>query len=254
MSRKYYSVRTGKYQPGADLNLQLLKDLFWSVFKTFQDNQYFDEAFGYDCVDAGHVVGTMGEDIELQFFRALRKRNKWPISQSLATYTEEDLFDVIELLHDNISKPLDGTFHSYNGCGMHYETFDRPAGQGEFRAEINALLADYSGSYILSEKGEIRSKAEKGFQTLVKRKLPGAKNKELNDSIDDAISLFQRHHSSLTDRHNAVRMLMDVLEELRPKLKSVLTKRDEADLFQIANEFGIRHKNDRQKNDYDRAL
>jgi hypothetical protein len=138
-------------------------------------------------------------------------------------------------------------------AGMHHETFDRLAGQSELRAETNALLADYSGSYILSEKGEIRSKAEKGFQTLVTRKLPGARNKELNDSVDEAISLFQRHHSSLTDRHNAVRML-DVLEQLRPKLKSALTKRDEADLFQIGNEFGIRHKNDKQKNEYDRAL
>jgi hypothetical protein len=196
----------------------------------------------------------LGEDVELQFFKALRKKNKWPISQHLTSYTEEDLFDVIELLHDNISKPLEGIFHSYNDCGMHYQTFDKLAGQAEFRSQINELLTDYPGTYVLAEIGEIRSKADRGFQRLVTRKLPEPSNKELNESIDDAISLFQRHHSSLSDRHNAVRMLMDTLEQLRPKLRTVLTKRDEADLFQIANEFGIRHKNDKQKNDYDRAL
>ena len=42
-----------------------------------------------------------------------------------------------------------------------------------------------------------------------------------------------------------------MLEYLRPQLKSVLTKKDDAALFQIANEFGIRHHNPTQKTDYD---
>jgi len=46
-------------------------------------------------------------------------------------------------------------------------------------------------------------------------------------------------------------MLADILESLRPKLKLVLTHKDEDDLFNIANNFGIRHKNERQKTDYD---
>jgi hypothetical protein len=49
-------------------------------------------------------------------------------------------------------------------------------------------------------------------------------------------------------------MLADVLESLRPRLKSVISSRDEGDLFNIANNFGIRHKNDRQKTKYDENL
>jgi hypothetical protein len=46
-------------------------------------------------------------------------------------------------------------------------------------------------------------------------------------------------------------MLVDILESLRPKLKNVISTKDEDDLFNIANNFGIRHKNERQKIDYD---
>lgn len=42
-------------------------------------------------------------------------------------------------------------------------------------------------------------------------------------------------------------------QTLRPQVKGVLTKKDEGALFIIANEFGIRHHNDRQKTDYDPA-
>src|SRR5579884_2646323 len=248
MKRRYYSVRTGKHKPGTELSLQLLKDLFWAVYHDFDKKQYFDQAFGFECVDAGHVEGSI-TDVPLFFFRSLRKNNLWPIGQHLARYSEEDLFDVIELLHDVISKPLDGTMHSWNDCGMHYKTFDSAVGQEEFRSEINDILGDYPGSYRLANNGEIRSRGEKGFEKLLSRKLPPQAQEDVGELFEEAIGLFLRHHSSLTDRHNAVRMLADILEQLRPSLKSVLTKRDEADLFEIVNNFGIRHNNDRQKND-----
>jgi hypothetical protein len=37
-------------------------------------------------------------------------------------------------------------------------------------------------------------------------------------------------------------------------LKNVITKNDEGDLFNIANNFAIRHDNEEQKTSYDRAL
>jgi hypothetical protein len=48
--------------------------------------------------------------------------------------------------------------------------------------------------------------------------------------------------------------LADVLEFLRPKLKEVLKSGDEKDLFNIANNFGLRHHNQRQKTQYDRPI
>ena len=42
-----------------------------------------------------------------------------------------------------------------------------------------------------------------------------------------------------------------MLEYLRPQLKDVLHSKDEGDLFNIANNFAIRHHNDRQRGNYD---
>jgi hypothetical protein len=63
-----------------------------------------------------------------------------------------------------------------------------------------------------------------------------------------------RHGSTLDDRRQAVRDLADVLEYLRPKVKVLLTSKDDSDLFNIANNFGVRHHNDKQKTTYDAAL
>lgn len=57
-----------------------------------------------------------------------------------------------------------------------------------------------------------------------------------------------------SDRRDAVRDLADVLESLRSEAKTVLTKRDEADLFNLANNFGIRHFNAQQKMEYDQDI
>lgn len=45
-----------------------------------------------------------------------------------------------------------------------------------------------------------------------------------------------------------------ITEYLRPKVKVLLTSSDERDLFNIANNFGVKHHNDKQKTTYDAAL
>jgi hypothetical protein len=72
--------------------------------------------------------------------------------------------------------------------------------------------------------------------------------------VNAASNKFRRYKSSIDEKRDAVRDLADVLEFLRPQLASVLTSKDEADLFNIANNFGIRHHNAKQKDDYDKEI
>jgi hypothetical protein len=58
----------------------------------------------------------------------------------------------------------------------------------------------------------------------------------------------------MDERRDAIRDLADVLEYLRPQLKAVLNKKDEAAIFEIANNFGIRHHNQSQRTDYDKPI
>lgn len=250
MSRKYYSARKAKNP----LTEEGLKALFRAIFQQLREKQYFDEAFGLHCVDAGWIPGTIGQQPEVYFLRHLRKPNLWPIDEQLDFYSEDDLFDVIELLYDLVSEPLEGTHHSWNNCGMHYSTFNQPSGRATFRSEMNDILSDYKAGYELAENGEIVEKADKGAETLLSAKLPALAGDSIQQRLEEAIALFRRRHASLTDRHSAVRMLADILEELRPRLKVALAKKDEGDLFNIANNFEIRHRNEKQKNQYDRSL
>lgn len=248
VTRTYYSRRKGKLQDPA-IDLQLLRKLFIATYKTFAAKHYFDEAFGTHCTDTGYTPGAAGEDIDMFVFRRLRKQNMYPINSEY--YSEDDIFDWIELLFDLVSKPQDGYYHSWNDCGWHYASYEKSVGRAEFREEINEILADYDGGFELSAAGEVRQLPEEGLEKLVSAPLPATINPTDHDRVMAAIDLFRKRDASSHDRRNAVRMLADVLEPLRSQLNKVITEKDERDLFHVANAFGIRHNRDDQKTQYD---
>lgn len=252
----YYSTRTGKNPAGSKLDLPNLKrkKLYLTVYRSFDTRGHFQEAFGYDCVDAGEVAGSLGEDVAGAILLAVRKDDLWPMLGRLGEYAEDDLFDMIEFIFDHVAKPVEGVFHSYSNCGMHYSTFNSQEGRAEFRTALNPILAAYEQGYVLSEGGEILELPEPGLGPLTDADLPKVDPENIEERVERAVARFRRYRSSLEDRSHALRDLADVLEFLRPKLKAVITSKDEADLFNLANNFGIRHHNDKQKTGYDAAI
>ena len=148
--RRYYSIRTGKHPLGSQLDINLMLRLFANLYNELTEKGYFQEAFGYECIDLGDVPGEVSPDVNAYFILKLRKDKLWPISENYTNYDESDLFDVIELLYDHISKPLSGMYHEYADCGWHYNTFDKEAGRIRYRSRINELLRDYHVGYELS--------------------------------------------------------------------------------------------------------
>lgn len=256
MDRKkpYYSVRTGKNPMTGSLDIDALRDLFKTHFKHFEDEGYFQEHLGFYCVDADFIAGKLGQDLEGALLLALRKRNLTPIILKIPEYKEDDLFDIIEFLYDYCSKPVERTWHGYNQCGWHCSTFHEKSGQAEFRTRMNKILELYEDGYELSEDGEILSIPEKGIKELLNAKLPELNPQNVNARVDAAQKKFRRYRSSYEDRRDAVRDLADVLEYLKPELRTVLNRKDESALFDIANNFGIRHHNADQKTDCDKSI
>lgn len=243
--RQYYSVRTGKNQNSAPIDLATLSKLFQDLYKILLAQGYFEEGFA--------DRGELGTDIKAQMFRKLRKENLYPIQDKCIEYAEDDLFDVIEFLYDWISKPIDGYYDMYAEY-EHPDTFDKKKGQQEFRAEINELLCDYKNGFELSKQGEILELAEPGFEPLFEAEFTYCDSDNVEMKVRRAIFKFQRSRSSIDEKRDAIRELVDVLEFLRLKLKNVLTQKDESDLFHIANKFGIRHNNENQKTEYDKEI
>lgn len=252
MAHKYFSQRTGSNPNLKGLPLADIVGLFVRVYELLRQDGYFDEAFGFTCVDAGEIKGKV-KDVELEMLLSIRKKNLWPIDKNVQKYSEDDLFDIIEFLYQHVSKPIDGTMHSWNECGMHWETFNQAEGRREYREKINQILQHYEKRFDLSEKGEVLHRPEEGFEPIFNADVP-SKDANVVDRVNAATLKFRRHGSSIDDRRQAVRDLADVLEYLRPKVQSLLTSKDENDLFNIANNFGIRHHNDKQKTSYDAAI
>jgi len=257
--RKYYSVRSGSNKEHK-ISLDSIKEIFYSIYEEFVDKNYFNEYFGYYCIDSnfahGLVPGLLGSKPESYILRKLRKSNLWPIRKNYKNYSEEDLFDIVEFLYDYISFPLEDEayYHTYNDCGWHYKNFNKKTGQINFRQEINQYLKDYNNGYELSKDGEILVLSDKGLNDLLKASVPLCDPKNIKERINLAVTRFRSYKSTEKDRREVVRDLADCLEFLRPQLEIILDSKDEKDLFNIANNFAIRHHNQKQKSNYDSKI
>ena len=242
----------------AGFDLDTMRKLFREVFIYFEDEGYFQQSLGYECVDAGFVAGTLGQSVAGALLLALRKQNLAPIRQAIALYEEDDLFDVIEFLFDHCAKPLDRHYHGFNNCGWHTnpttDTFDPLAGQAELREKLTPLLEAYGPGYELSASGEVLALADPGLAPLLNAPLPAPDKDNVRARVEAAQAKFRRHRSTEGERRDAIRDLADVLEFLRPQLDGVLTNKDDAALFNIADNFAIRHHNAKQQATYDKAI
>lgn len=250
----YYSIRTGKNPLAGRIDMPTAKKLFGTLYLGFEEEGYFQEALGYECVDAGFIPGRLGHDLDGVLLLELRKTDMTPIWQKIENYSEEDLFDIIEFLHDHCAKPTERTFHNWNSCGWHCTAFDEAAGRTEYREKVNRVLNIYDKGYELSSDGEILELAASGFDVLLEAPVPQIDPENIEARIDAARRKFRRYRASIDERRDAIRDLADVLEYLRPKVREVLLPKDESDLFNLANNFGIRHHRDNQKTRYDPAI
>ncbi|MCB0354812.1 MAG: hypothetical protein KDD64_14855 [Bdellovibrionales bacterium] len=251
--RSYYSVRTGKLDASEGLSLEELREFFVTSYTEFEEKGFFQERLGINCTD-GYIAGTVG-DVELYSFRVLRRKGLFPIWQRKEELTEDEIFDLIEFLYDHASQPIDeGHYHSFCDCGYHFSEFIKGSASDEFRASLNDILKDYGEGFELSKDGEILTRPGGSLDPLLQVDVPGEDPKNIAERVETAVKKFRQRSSSWDQRRDAIRDLADVLEFLRPELKQVLNTKDEAALFEIANNFGIRHHNLNQKTDYDQPI
>ena len=250
--RAYYGARKNGLDPqGVDLSD--LRELIRSAYDYYENAGFFVEAFGSECVDAGFDPGVAGTNVEAYVRLAVQRRGLWPVEENYQNWDEDEAFTMVEFLYDHVSKPLSRDWHSWNNCGYHYSNFNKEMGQAEYRERLNVVLARYGDGWELQESGEILSLPPSGMKTLIAAPLP-TKDLTAMQKVELATMKFRRHGSSITDRQDAVRDLADVLEWLRPQIKETMLKEDESELFKIANTFGIRHMNQKQKLNYDKAV
>lgn len=90
-----------------------------------------------------------------------------------------------------------------------------------------------------------------GFEKVVDESLPPSAGADRQEAFEHAIALFRARGSNPLAQRDAIKNLGDLLEEVRPQLKAALTSKDERDLFEMLNRFGLRHRDARQQTRYD---
>ena len=249
--RRYYSARTGKGERGKP-DLTMLRRLFLADYKRLVQDGYFDQVFGYHD-GRNYVEGTLGADIGAEMFRRLGKSDLWPIEKHSQTYSEEDLFDVMEFLHDCAAKRI-VIQEPFSGVPLPLVTMNSEAGRADFRSAMDAILRDYRNGYQVSEDGEVLALGEEHMQPLLEQELPEYDPENVDSRVKAAVRKFRHHTPTLEDKQEAVRQLADVLEFLHPKLEGLLPSKEENELFMIANKFGIRHHTADQKTQYEKGI
>ena len=137
-----------------------------------------------------------------------------------------------------------------------YESYDDEIGQKEFRDKANMILTEYKTGFELTQAGIILAKGTDGLQHILDAEIIPYDEVNVDSKVLNAITKWRNRHLSLSEKKEAIRELADVFEWLKKtkNLGNVLDNKDESALFDLANNFGIRHHNPNQKTNYDRAI
>ena len=240
--RDYYCRRQSNHEMDGD-RVKYLRNMFFFLYKDFLKYGYLEEEFGdrysYDFSKIGDKLAAL-----------TGREDVFPIEKKYKNYDEELLFTLIEFIFDYVSRPTDGSFH----CDYwEYSKFDKKLGWEEWQIEINKILLFSTNKYSLNNRGQVDFVSNPVLNELMDTPV-SINDKEVCSPLNEAIKKFKRRESSTQDRKDSVRDLAGVLEFLKPKMKDVLMSKDENSLFNIINNFGIRHNNESQKTSYDEEI
>lgn len=151
MKRKkpYWSGRQGKSRSTQPFDLARAMRMFGEVVGYAERNDWFQQAFGYCCVDAGDVPGDIGGSLENELDFDLQVEDVWPPQEHIDKYDQDLFLDVVEWVHDHISQGIEdqGRYHSWGDCGWHYEAFDGAPAKAEYRRRVNRVLQRFGDGY-----------------------------------------------------------------------------------------------------------
>jgi len=222
---------------------------FAALIRDLHTRGYFDRTLPPLCVDDRDPI-----DESAVLAERLGLPELWPLRPE--NWDEDTFFGLVEVFHDLAVRPRERNLHSYNGCGWHYSGFGTDTGRARYRWRVNRLLASAGVGLRLAEDGEDTGRlvrtVDDARTDLVERAL-AAPSETGGDRVQHAIARFRQRGATAEDKRMAVIALFGVLEQRSVLLKATeqITSKDESDLFNIANNFALRHHDVQQKRDYD---
>lgn len=225
---------------------------------SLREHGYLDREFATPCVIWDEVnAGDLGAELATRLGLPERADALWPLQS--AAWDEDTFYDLVEVFHDLVARPRHTVScqDEDDVCGPHYTDHDTEAGRRIYRYLVNQLLDEHGVEFRLAEAGEDTGRLVRSIDAaraeLIEHTLQ-TPEPIIRDRVDHAVSLFRRRGATEHEKRSAATALALVLEERRALLKHELLSKDEGALFQIANQFAVRHQRDGQRDDYDAAF
>ncbi|HBX76267.1 MAG TPA: hypothetical protein DEG43_01345 [Acidimicrobiaceae bacterium] len=246
--RRHWSQRSQATETIAITEFQTVLRRVRALVSDFEREHWFAQILGFDCVDNhGESSRTLEDVLDAAVGKGYLTKTRDP-------WTEDDLYDFIEVMHDLAARPTSGCFHNYAGCGFHPRAYDRQSGQRLYRWRMNQVLVNSGLGVQMASDGEdigrIIRATPVGVEVLAGEVLAATPAEDV-DEVHHAIATFRGRASTKVEKRAAIVTLAGVLESRRDLIKVELLRKDEGALFQIANEFNLRHRNQRQRDQYD---
>ena len=246
--RSYYA----QPKPGQllyDGSLSVIVRRVNALVRDFYDNNYFADHLGLLCNYPRQRRIRARSTSERELEQRVGKPHLWDAEPE--TWDEEDLYQFIEVFHDIAARPTKRRYHQ--NCGWHPTHFSPQTGRTLYRWRMNLLLDSTPLMLRIADSGNDIGRMVEAPSPQLRRLSTEVLNIESPDrsEIAHAIATFRDRHATVEAKRSAVRDLATVLESHRKTvMKEHLARKDESALFQIANEFNIRHKNTNQRTDY----
>jgi hypothetical protein len=197
------------------------------------------------------------------------------VPQEPHAWDEDTFYTLVEVIHDLVARPRMRSWDGGGGsgcgcgcgcgCGWHYSAFAVAPGRHLYRWRVNRLLDRFDAGLQLAANGQapagsFPSPTTDGPCWWSKRSPPPptpatsrTRSRSFAVGAPAPRTSGRGRGASPEDKRSAIVTLIRIRERNRALLKTQLFSKDEGALFQIANEFDLRHSTAMQKTEYDDA-
>lgn len=187
------------------------------------DTGCFGEHFPELCPDGQGCCGTdergfafalKAEIMEVEYPFVTEKDenpNDWMSKRVPFIPNYLDVLDLIQFCYANVSKPTQGSYHSYYGH-HHIASFDRATGQTDFLEKVNTIFTRNGLAYELLADGQIK-RVTSGALSSVIQQTPKTFDQELNDLLEHANRKIC--NTDVRVRYGALKELWDAFERIK---------------------------------------
>lgn len=257
--RPYWISKQGEQNNPSAGNPRGLRSAWEALVRGFIEQGYLSQIVGEACVDGvdeeeinKRIAACITERIGFSNLWPLPERDSWPM---VFTHDDEDvIFALVEVFHDLVARPRSRICHSFSNCGWHHKDQRSGPGQAIYRWKMNELLAQLGYNFRLADNGEdtgrlVQIVVDPRADLVTSALATG--DVDIKDTVEHAIALFRKRNASREEKRSACVALAHILEERRKLIKAELLSKDEAQLFQLANGFQIRHQDAKQASNYE---